>query len=910
METISIDWRKYWPSVACIFACVVLYMTGLHNYLVIHILIELFCIAVGWGIFLVVWNTRHLIENSYFLVMGIAYLFIGFLDLFHVLSSNGMGFFPGNTINRSAQLWIAVRCMESLSFLFAAILLNRKIKTVSVFSAYCIGTFLLFLMIFYWKNFPECINSTNEATGFYKTGEYLILLIQFVSMLFFYPKRDRFEPSIFLWLFASIVFNMASELFYSHFYNRSHLFDLVGNGFNLTAFYCLYKPLIEVTLKKPYTVLFRELKQREDALRESEAATRSLINSPTDYMFLLDTDYRLISCNENIARIFRHSIDELVGKPVFEVFEPEISQKLRQWLEQVESRREFVRFTDEIQGRWIDNVIYPIRNSKGNIIRTAVIARDVTTMKRTEIELEKTRMAAETANKAKSEFLAGMNHEIRTPLNVIIGMTRFLLDSCLPQEQHEQARMIYLSSETLLSLINDILDFSKIEAGKLELEALDFDLEKTVRETIEMLTFKAEEKGLELIFQFQEDTPRWLCGDPNRLRQILINLINNAIKFTPEGRIVVFVCPESGDCSVIRFSVSDTGIGIPEEHLNRLFQSFSQADVSISRKYGGTGLGLAISKTLAELMGGRIGVESCRGKGTTFWFTICPERGKGPEPLHTGSQYPADECTDLLFPNPNQIRILLAEDNEMNQKLVLALLKKFGLWADTVCNGKEVIDILKKNQYDIVLMDVRMPEMDGLEATRQIRSLDSGVLNPHIPIVAMTADATLQDRDACMKSGMNAYISKPIHPQALFEVLKEQIGKKPAHILPSNNRLSEDGLCDGDCPIPIFDRKDLLARMCGDEDLVDSILTEVPQYIAETLKNLETAIETASVDSIVLHAHTLKGLAANVSAIRLREAALEMEHGVRKGKTETLRSLMLTLRQEWERLLPILKENP
>ena len=519
---------------------------------------------------------------------------------------------------------------------------------------------------------------------------------------------------------------------------------------------------------------------------------------------------------------------------------------------------------------------------------------------------------AEVANLAKSEFLANMSHEIRTPMNGIIGMTSLLSGTKLTAEQREFTEIIRSSGDSLLDIINDILDYSKIEAGKFDFENIDFDLRVTFDEASDLIAIKAHEKDLELINVFHHEVPSLLCGDPGRLRQILINLVGNSIKFTQKGEVAIYTTLESEDAThaVIRVSVTDTGIGVPNDRMDRLFQSFSQVDSSTTRKYGGTGLGLTISKQLAEKMGGGIGVESEEGKGSTFWFTavfekqpegrekkmVVPENIKGKRILIVDDnatnryilreQLKLWECRYKEAPDGEQAlvelkaafinkdpfeiaifdmqmpamdgatlgkkvkqdsdlkntilvlmssmgqrgdakqlkkigfaaylikpvkqsqlfdclsivagiqkepdkkesaaivtrhslaedqkyktRILLAEDNHINQKVALNILKKLGYRADAVANGKEAVKALEMISYDIVLMDCQMPEMDGYDTTGVIRNLESKVLDHNVIIVAMTANAMKEDREKCLKSGMDDYLAKPIKPQGLSDML-------------------------------------------------------------------------------------------------------------------------------------------
>lgn len=540
--------------------------------------------------------------------------------------------------------------------------------------------------------------------------------------------------------------------------------------------------------------VFWDVTEREEnraALARERDLLRTLMDSLPDLIYVKDADGRYMTVNRGLRRVWGNPpLEDVVGKTVFEFARAELAAHYhRDDTTVLESGRPIVDSEEQVvtatgERRTYSTTKVPLYNTNGQVIGLVGIDRDITRRKQFEEDLRQARQAADSANRAKSDFLANMSHEIRTPLNAVIGMTDLLLAGELGQQHRDYLEIIRDSGESLMVVINDILDFSKIEAGHLQLEVRDYHLPDMVRNATRALQLRAHDRNLDLSCTVDPSVPVWIRGDSIRLRQVLTNLIGNAIKFTDVGEVAIRVAPAPRDDGSpgLRFAVRDTGIGIPSDKLDHVFKAFAQADASTTRRFGGTGLGLAICTRLIKLMGASLTVNSTVGKGSEFSFVL--PLSPGVDPASKSSGRPA-----VLAPEPHpadrvpELEILLAEDSRMNQVLAIGILERGGHTVTVANHGREAVQAFQTRRFDLILMDVQMPEMDGLQATEAIRTLER-TTGGHVPIIAMTAHALTGDRERCLSAGMDGYLSKPIRLNDLMATIRRLSPTLPSATTP------------------------------------------------------------------------------------------------------------------------------
>jgi PAS domain S-box-containing protein len=658
-----------------------------------------------------------------------------------------------------------------------------------------------------------------------------------------------------------------------------------------------------------------EGKRAEQALQSSEEKFRQLAENIGEVFWIMNPEAsETIYVSPTYEQIWGRTCEYAYRNPAswMESILPEdLEQASRMFAARTKAEAVEVEFrirTPEGQEKWIRDRAFPVLDQTGRAVRLVGIAEDITERKRHEAEMIRAREGAEAANRAKSSFLANMSHEIRTPMNGVLGMVQLMLGTELTAEQREFAQVIQLSARAMLSLINDILDLSKVEARKIVIENLPFDPRGAVEEVVQLLSVQAEAKGLSLQARVSPELPMLLYGDAHRLRQVLANLVANAIKFTARGQIAIEAALESrsDSAATLRFAVTDTGIGIPPEKLADIFSRFTQADDSVTRRYGGTGLGLTICKELVALMHGAIGVTSVEGQGSTFWFTAVCDLAPASRSRTAGELSRRMGLSDApggVTRIGREAHILLAEDSSTNRQVVLAQLQKLGYRASAVANGAEAIEAVRQGHYDLALMDCEMPVMDGFEATRRIHAS----VQPDLPIIALTAHAMPEHRERCLSAGMNDYLTKPLELGLLAEMLGKWLpvagaSGEPGALARSPSRPA------GEPTQAVFNPEALLRRLMGDRRLASIVLRGFLQDFPMQLNNLRALVEAADASGARLQAHALKGAAATVAAESLQALALAMERADDKSRLDECGTLLPRAVEEFERFKNTLEQ--
>jgi signal transduction histidine kinase/FixJ family two-component response regulator len=847
-----------------------LYLSSFYSYQLFHSLIEIATISIAFALFMLTWSTRKYLEGGYLRLIGIGYGFIGLIDLVHTLAYKGMNVFPGYTADLPTQLWISARYLQAFTLFLAPFLIKRCPSSQIVATGYFVAVTVLFWAAFS-GHFPACYVEGKGLTTFKIASEYVISAILLGTLYLLYRKRQHFSATVYYLVGASIIFTIMSELAFTAYVSVYGFANLLGHYFKLAEFYLVYRAVLVTGVEDPFALIFRELKQAEDALRASRDTLEEKVVERTAALHRLNRERKAISdCNQALmhakdeqallAKICQ-IICEVAGYRFAWVGYPEndagktiryvasagveggyLAAARLTWADtelgrgpagtairtgQSTAIEDFANSPEAVSWReaalsrgYRSSVALPLKDGAGSAFGILSIysaqpgaftpdetrlleelagdlsfgitaLRTRTAHERAEEELHKYKdqleetvgkrtedlhialKAAEAANKAKSVFFANMSHELRTPLNAILGFSALLRrEPGLTASQRDRLDIVNRSGEHLLTLINGVLEMAKIEAGRMQVEIAPFDIGAMVRDVTDMMQQRASEKGLLLQLDQSSKFPRYIRGDEARLREVLINLVGNAVKFTREGGVTVRLGAKKNGVEQLAIEIEDTGPGISPEDQTRLFQPFVQLAKGGPQK--GTGLGLAISRQYVQLMGGTIRVRSIVGKGSIFRVELPLERAMEAE-ISNLARPPQSMEGIGLAPGQPAWRILIAEDEPANQMLLAELMTGLGLDVRIAENGKCAVEMFQQWHPHLIWMDYRMPVMDGAGATRAIRQLPG---SKDVKIIAVTASAFTEQRKELFAAGMDDFVSKPYRFEEIYGCLARQLGVK------------------------------------------------------------------------------------------------------------------------------------
>lgn len=845
-----------------------LYLSSFYSYVLFHSLIEIVTVSIAFALFMLTWNTRKYLESGYLRLLGTGYGFVALIDLAHTLAYKGLNVFPGYTADLPTQLWIAARYLQACTLALAPLFIKRSPSSQTMAAVYFAAVAVLIWAIFSGL-FPSCYIEGTGLTTFKIASEYIISAILCAALYLLHRTRTHFSPAVHYLITASIIFTIISELSFTAYIGVYDFANLLGHCFKLLDFYLIYRAILVTGVEDPFSLIFRDLKQAENALRASRDTLEEKVAERTAALKRLNRELRAISdCNQALIHMNgEHALLAKVCQIICEVAGyrfawagyPEnnaekticyiasagvedgyLAEAGLTWADTERGRgpagtairtgnsatvEDFAASPEAapwreaaLRRKYRSAVALPLKDAAGNTFGILAIyssqpaaftpeetqlleelagdlAFGVTALRtrkareRAEEELRKYKdqledtvetrtkelhialQAAEAANKAKSVFLANMSHELRTPLNAILGFSAMLRsEPGLTASQRGKLDIVNRSGGHLLTLINSVLELAKIEAGRMQVEIAPFDLEAMLREVSDMMRQHASGKGLQLRLDQSSKFPRYIRGDEARLRQVLINLVGNAVKFTREGSVTVRPAVKTNGAERLVIEIEDTGPGIGAEDQKRLFLPFVQLADKDPQK--GTGLGLTISRQYMELMGGTAGVTSTVGKGSVFRLELPVERAMEAE-ISRLVRSPRPAEVEGLAPGQPARRILIAEDEPDNQMLLAELMNKLGLEMRIAENGECAVQIFQQWHPHLIWMDHRMPVMDGAAATRAIRQLPGG---KDVKIVAVTASVFAEQREELLAAGMDDFVRKPYRLDEIYGCMARQLG--------------------------------------------------------------------------------------------------------------------------------------